>query len=77
MRTTVDVPDHLLAQAKQLAIARRSSLTAIVADSLRMYLTDAGKAASPPAPDELPVLRLPKPMRGVDLSDTSALIEVG
>lgn len=77
MRTTVDLPDHLLVEAKQLAAARRIPLTRVLEESLRAYLAqersnDAG-AASIPA---LPVVRDARPVRGIDLDDTSALLDL-
>lgn len=61
MRTTVDIPDHLLSEAKQLAA------------SLRLYLGEQRlqRAQDPPAP--LPLLRDPAPVAGIDLDDTSLL----
>jgi hypothetical protein len=77
MRTTVDLPDHLLLEAKQLAAARRIPLTRVLEESLRAYLAaertrERESAAIPP----LPVVRGVRPVRGVDLDDTSALLEI-
>jgi hypothetical protein len=76
MRTTVDLPEHLLVEAKQLAAARRIPLTRVLEESLRAYLAEermrVGRARAVP---ELPVVRGPRPVRGVDLDDTSALLE--
>lgn len=75
MRTTVHLPDHLLLQAKQLAVARRSTLTAIVAEGLRMFLAEAARVAA----DErsgvviFPVSEEAQPQPGVDLCDSSEL----
>ena len=77
MRTTVDLADHLLLQAKQLATAQRTTLTAVLEDSLRAYL-----AALPEKPTRakerfrLPIGDGGKPVKGVDLNDTSALLEI-
>jgi hypothetical protein len=38
MRTTVDIPEHLLVEAKQLAAERHLPLTRLFEDSLRLYL---------------------------------------
>ncbi len=38
MRTTIDIPDHLLVEAKQLAAERHLPLTRLFEDSLRLYL---------------------------------------
>ena len=75
MRTTLDIADHVLVEAKQLAARRRSSLARLVEDSLRKYLADeAGK----PTVGKRPRLRLMdggEPRPGIDLTDTSDLIE--
>jgi hypothetical protein len=77
MRTTVDIPEHLLVEVKKLAASRRSSLTRIVEESLRIYLADArAKARKGTPPPRLPVARDARLVRGVDLDDTSALWEV-
>lgn len=77
MRTTVDLPEHLLVEAKRLAAAKRIPLTRILEDSLRAYLADertrANEGGSAPA---LPVIRNVRPVRGVDLDDTSSLLDV-
>jgi hypothetical protein len=77
MRTTVDLADHLLVRAKQLAASERTTLTAILEDSLRMYLANAPERAKKKAGKfRLPVADGGKPVRGVDLQDTSALMEI-
>lgn len=47
MRTTVDLPLPLLTRAKRLAAERRTSLSAITSDALRVYLS----ATHRPVPD--------------------------
>lgn len=75
MRTTVDLPDHLLVEAKKLATERHVPLTRLLEESLRAYLSDQRlQAAETPAP--LPVLTEPRPMAGLDLDDTSRLWEI-
>jgi hypothetical protein len=75
MRTTIDLPDHLLIAAKKLAAERRVSLTRLVEESVRRYLSDQRmQVVERPAP--LPVLRDPVPASGVDLDDTSRLWEI-
>jgi hypothetical protein len=77
MRTTIEIPDHLLVQAKQLAAERHLPLTRLFEDSLRLYLGEQQhlrQAQSKPAP--LPLLRDPVPVAGVDLDDTSRLWEL-
>ncbi len=75
LRTTVDVPDHLLVDAKKLAADRCLPLTRVLEESLRSYLSEQRlRAREEPAP--LPVLAGPAPAAGVDLDDTSRLWEL-
>ena len=39
MRTTLDIPDEVLAKAKQKAVEKNSTLTRIVEDALRLYVS--------------------------------------
>lgn len=74
MRTTIDLPPHLLVQAKKLAAERHVSLTRVVEESVRAYLTQANPPAVARLP--LPLLTAPEPQPGVDLDDTSRLWEI-
>jgi len=40
MRTTIDLPDHLLVDAKKLAAERHVPLTRLLEESLRAYLAE-------------------------------------
>jgi hypothetical protein len=77
MRTTVDLPDHLLVEAKQLAAARRIPLTRVLEESLRAYLAQerVREVEAVPIPT-LPVVAGARPVRGIDLDDTSALLDL-
>jgi hypothetical protein len=75
MRTTVDLPDHLLVDAKKLAAERRIPLTRLLEESLRAYLSDQRLRTEEEAA-ALPVLIGPVPVAGVELDDTSRLSEV-
>lgn len=75
MRTTVDIPDTLLVDAKKLAAERRVPLTRLVEESLRSYLS-AERLRSKEAVPPLPVLSEPRIAPGVDLDDTSRLLEI-
>ena len=57
MRTTIDLPDDLLKQAKILAVRRGSSLRDLVAAGLRTELARA--EAAPLSLAQLPVLYVP------------------
>jgi hypothetical protein len=76
MRTTVDIPEHLLVEAKQLAAERHLSLTRLFEDSLRLYLGEQRLRRVQVGPAPLPILRDPVPVEGVDLDDTSRLWEL-
>lgn len=77
MRTTVNIPDHLLVEAKKLAASRKTSLASVVADSLRKYLADCREEEENRKKSlDIPVLRSGKPVEGVDLNDTSKLWEM-
>jgi len=76
MRTTVRLDDALLEQAKRVAAVRHDTLTGLIEQGLRLVLAQSG-----PRPRRrrilLPVSRagggvLP----GVDLNDSSALLDV-
>jgi len=55
MRTTVDLPDELLAQARRRAADEGTTLTALLADGLRLRLARRAPRASSRQP--LPVSR--------------------
>jgi hypothetical protein len=76
MRTTVDLEDHLLAQAKELAARTRTSLTRVLEESLRAYLAEQHRMNQPRPVQALPVLRNAKPVKRVNLDDTSALLDL-
>ena len=77
MRTTVDLADHLLLPAKRLAAARHTSLTAVLEYSLRAYLAAvSAEPAQSKGRFHLPVGDGGKPVKGVDLNDTSALLDI-
>ena len=75
MRTTLDIADHVLVEAKQLAARRRLSLAGLVEDSLRHYLAAESSLDKPKRPFRLPVMDGGAPRPGVDLTDTSELLE--
>ncbi|HVS65314.1 MAG TPA: hypothetical protein VMT85_17625 [Thermoanaerobaculia bacterium] len=74
MRTTIDLPDHLLIEAKKLAAERRLPVTRIVEEGLRSYLAEQRLRSHEKEPGELPVLTEPVPLVGLD--DTSRLWEL-
>lgn len=72
MRTTVSISDPLLANAKQLAAQRGTTLSDVVEDALRMLLSSAG--SKPVKPFRLVTVRGGPTDPNLDLDRTSALI---
>jgi hypothetical protein len=78
MRTSIDIPDHLLALARKRAEAGHTTLREVLLASLSRYLLEAQPAPVADGPFLVPVLSgasggmLP----GVDPTDTSALLEI-
>ena len=77
MRTTVNIPDHLLLEVKKLAAGENSSLTSIFEDSLRLYLAEH-RSRRPVRREQwaLPVSNAGAPAADIDLNDTSAMLEL-
>ena len=73
MRTTLDIDDDLLRRAKITAAASNKTLTSLVEDALRRALSDTRPDETPPRP--LPVSGSGGLQPGVDLDDTSALLD--
>jgi hypothetical protein len=71
MRTTVDLPEPLLQNAKALAAAGNRTLSAVVEDALRRHLAVAKKGEAPAFRLHTVSGRLKDP--GLDLDRTSAL----
>lgn len=74
MRTTINLPEALLARAKRFAAASRTTLTAVIESSLRETLARRRKA-SHGAAVKLPVFGRKGLQPGVDLDDSAALLE--
>ena len=74
MRTTIDINDHLLVEAKRLAASRGLSLKALIEEALRERLH--GRAVHSPAPVRLATFSGNGLQPGVDLTDGGALLEV-
>jgi predicted transcriptional regulator len=48
MRTTINLPDNLLAQIKKLATTSRSTITALIEDAFREALATVARAGTSP-----------------------------
>lgn len=75
MRTTLNIPDELLAQLKKVAAASRRTLTAVIEDALREALARRRRGARP-GRVSLTTFGGSGVHPGVDLDDTAALIDV-
>jgi len=79
MRTTINLPDDLLARAKRVALDSGKTVTELIADALREALVRKKvRPASPVSP--MPVYSPPSGegglQPGVDLDDTAALFDL-
>ena len=76
MRTTVRLPEELLAKAKQLAHERGTTLTALIEEGLIMILDRAPKVRTL-KPVRIPVSKATGGLQpGVDLSDSAGLLDL-
>ena len=74
MRTTLDLPDDLLSEAKERAARERRSLSEVVADAVRSSFRRT--AAGDRQPIELPTFDGGGLRPGVDLNDSAALLDL-
>jgi plasmid stability protein len=74
MRTTINLDDALIAEAKQVAARTGRSLTAVVEDALRQSLYR--RDPTPRQAIELPVFGEGGTQPGVDLDDSAALLDL-
>ncbi len=75
MRTTINLPDDLLAQIKTLAAEGRITLTAFIEQALREKL-GRRKGKPPSRPVRLTTFGTAGVQPGVDLDDTAALLDL-
>jgi hypothetical protein len=75
-RTTVRLPDDLIARAKRKAAAEGRTLTALIEEGLRLVVADKRKGGK--AKRVLPRLSTEPggPLPGIDITDGSALQEM-
>jgi hypothetical protein len=73
MRTTLDLNDTLVRRAKKLAAERGTTLTALIEDALRARLSEPAAAKKR---RKLPVFKGDGLQPGVELHDTSALLDL-
>jgi hypothetical protein len=73
MRTTLDLNDALLLQAKNRAARERRTLTSLVEEALRMQLADKPRTRG--AVPKIPIIRGGIPQPGIDFSSNSSLLD--
>ncbi len=75
MRTTINIDDRLLAEAKTQAARSGRTLTAVIEDALREAIARRDRRHRVRPPD-LPVSVGGRLQPGVDLDDSAALLEL-
>jgi hypothetical protein len=75
-RTTVRLPEDLLARAKRKAAAEGRTLTSLIEDGLRLVIAENRKAARGKRVMPRVSTATGGPMPGIDLTDFSALQEM-
>nr|MBC8362161.1 type II toxin-antitoxin system VapB family antitoxin [Candidatus Desulfatibia profunda] len=75
MRTTIRINDHLLNEAKKLALENNTSLSALVETAIKDMLGRRQKYRLN-IPVQLPTFKGKGLKHGVDLDDTAALLEL-
>lgn len=75
MRTTIYIPDDLLAEAKKVAAESQRTLTAVIEDALRENLARRSRQNRSEAV-RLTTYGKSGPKPGVDLDDTAALFDL-
>ncbi len=74
MRTTIHLPDELLARAKRAAIYSNRTLTAVIEEALLAALSK--RRGAPGVRADLPTYGEGGPQPGVDLDDSAALLDL-
>jgi hypothetical protein len=74
MRTTVDIPEELLQEAKSRAARSRSTLGQLIGDALRLTFQRTDEASQTPA--SLPTFRGTGVQPGVDIANNAALLDL-
>lgn len=75
MRTTLNIDDHLLTDARILAARTGRTLTAVIEDALREALSRDSGAQPEAAPFAFPTFAGTGPAPGVDLDDSASLLD--
>lgn len=75
MRTTINLPEELLAQVKKLAAASHSTVTALIEDALREAVAKP-RRKRPKKRVDLRTYGKQGLLPGVDIDDTASLLEL-
>ena len=75
MRTTVNLPDALILEARKVALESGTALTAIIASALREFLSKSSRKA-PRKKFKIITSGKDGVFPGVDLSNTAALLDI-
>lgn len=73
MRTTLNLDDKLMRSAKESAARTGRTLTSVIEDALRVAIDSGQKAAAQPF---IPVVSEGRPLPGIDLDDSAALLDL-
>jgi len=76
MRTTINLPDDLLARLKKVALDRGTTMTEFIEESLRASLARAHNRTTVAREIELPTYGSGGVLPGVDLDDSAALLDI-
>ena len=76
MRTTLNIADELLIEAKQLAARTGRTLTSVVEDALRAAFSRASTPRKEAERFELPTSGEGGVLPGVDLDNSAALLDI-
>jgi predicted transcriptional regulator len=75
MRTTINLPDDLLARLKKVAAESRTTVTRLIEDALREALARRGRKSRPRGV-KLTTFGTAGVQPGVDLDDSAALLDL-
>lgn len=75
MRTTIILPDHLVAEAKRYAAQRKRTLTSVIEESLRVTLTRDQRSSGSKRKVSLPTFKGDGLLPGIVLNSSSALLD--
>ena len=76
MRTTINLPDELLARLKKDAVESGTTLTQLIENALRECLARKNSSRTRPHAIELPTFGSGGVQPGIDLDDSASLIEL-